>query len=323
MRDFLTLDRYALAHWLKEQGLPAFHAKQIFGWVYAKGVRDWDAMTNLSADLRSQLKKDFKLSVTRDPKVQTARNGTRTFQYTLHEGREATALLPITKQGLTLSLSSQLGWLDGCGITGGPKGSFGRNLQAAEILEQLYQTRAWTQKNLERGISKVAFDHMGEPLKNIKAVIAALEALTDPERGAMAPDQISIASVGVFEGIESLLELKQTLPLVIRLHAPNQHVRSKLIPFAKRYPFEPLMELCRRYAQQTGLPVTFEYSLIAGVNDHTDQAFELAQQIKKMRCKLLLIPFRPRGNLKPSDARAQKAFRTVLFGNKISHAIVE
>ena len=159
----------------------------------------------------------------------------------------------------------------------------------------------------------------------MKPLLATLEVLVDPQRIGFNPRKITISTVGIVEGISALLQARIPLNLTVGLHAPNQRLRQKLIPYAKRNRVPELMDICRRYAMQVGVPVTFDYVVLAGVNDHPDMALELAHLVKQLRCQVRVIPYNPVVGFswQAPPKKAVKAFRSVLFGNKIANSIYE
>lgn len=321
MIDFFTISVSDLRQWMLENEYPAFQAEQIFAWIYEKNVLDWNAMTNLSAPLRTALVKAFRLSTLKLVNERSNDSGVHKFSWGLIDGSVVETVLTLTRQGWHQTLSTQVGCPAACVFCASGK-RFVRNLQPAEVIEQYLRAKAWAAERGSKEIIHVAFDGMGEPLKNVKSLMAAIEGLS---QAGMRPNRMTVSTVGLVEGIEQLLTSRVRINLRVGLHAANQSLRQKIVPYAKRNRMDVLISVCRRYAMQTGLPVMFDYVMIAGLNDSPDQALELAHLIKQLRCQVRLIPCNPILGFKgeaPSK-KAIKAFRTVLFGSKIVNALYE
>ncbi len=322
MIDFLSISLSELRHWLVEHGHQTFQAESIFAWVYEKGIRDWKRMTNLAAPLRESLTKSFRLGVLEPKRVRAGAGGVQKFLWQLIDKSHVDSILTPSRYGWQLTMSTQVGCPVGCIFCASGK-RFVRNLQPAEIIDQFLQGRDWAAQQGNRTIGRIAFDGMGEPLKNVKPLLAALEALCDPQRIGFPSKKITISTVGIIDGIERLLQAQLPLQLTVGLHAPNQKLRQKLVPYAKKYRLPELMTVCRRYSMQTGQPVSFDYVLIDGFNDHPDQALELAHLVKNMRCQIRLLACNPVPGLpyRPPSKKAIKAFRSVLFGSKVGNKL--
>ncbi len=322
MIDFLVVELADLRDWLVERGYPGFQAEQIYSWVFDKGVRDWQHMTNLSAPLREELAKGFRLTALQPRRDRAGAGGVQKFLWQLIDKNYVDSVMTPGRQGWKLSISSQVGCPAACTFCASGK-RFVRNLQPAEMIDQFLQARAWVQERGARDIGHISFDGMGEPFKNTNSILTTLDVLC--ERLGFPAKKITMSTVGMIEGIERLLQAQLAVNLIVGLHAGNQQLRQKLVPYAKKNKLPELMDICRRYSMQMGIPIQFDYVMIEGVNDHPDQAFELTHLIKKMRCQLRLLPFNPTPGIhfKPSSKKAIKAFRSVLFGSKIPNTLEE
>lgn len=319
MQDFTSLSLTDLEEWLAKNDEPLFHAKQIFEWVYQKSVISWDLMTNLSKSLRVKLTTHLRLSVLELIKVTPSTDlETVKFLWKLPDGKLVESVLISSGSRRTVCVSSQVGCPAKCAFCASGKQGFFRNLRPSEIVAQVVQINNWLKDKDER-VCHVVYMGMGEPFKNYDAVIASINSLSDPARLNISQRRITVSTVGVTEGIKRLTNEGLKVSLVLSLHAPNQHIRQKIIPYARKYPLEEIMRSMDEYAAKTKRDITYEYTLIAGINDHPDHAFELANLLKGKQCTVNLIPYNPVPGirLKRPDKQAIKQFRSVLFGSKI------
>lgn len=319
MMDYGDLKRNSLEAWLKEQGEKEFHAKQILAWIFEKGVLSWDEMTNLSKDLREKLKKSFRLPVLELAKI-TPSNDLETYKFLwkLHEGNFVESVLICSGDRRTVCVSSQVGCPARCAFCASGQQGFFRNLRATEIIEQILQINIWLAKKGER-VSHIVFMGMGEPLKNYESVVKAINIISHPDFFNISQRRITVSTVGVVEGIKRLSNEGLKVNLVLSLHAPNQHIRKKIIPYARKYPLEDILSAMDDYASKTKRDITYEYTLISGINDHPDHAHELSHLLKGKQATVNLIPYNPvQGiRLKRPEKKAIKQFRSVLFGSNI------
>ena len=319
MQHFCGLSLDDLKVWLEKEGVKPFHAKQIFEWVYGKSTLDWDKMTNLSQELRAKLKKAFRLPTLELVRVQESSDlETYKFLWKMIDGNLIESVLICSDARRTVCVSSQVGCPAKCAFCASGKGGFVRNLATGEIVEQVVAINGWLQAKGER-VCHVVYMGMGEPFKNYEHVVASIRTLSHPDALNLSQRRITISTVGIVEGIQSLAKEGLKVNLVLSLHAPNQHIRMKIIPYARKYPLEAILEAMDEYARETKRDITYEYILISGINDHPDHAFELAHLLKGRQCTVNLIPYNPvRGlKLKKPDKKAIKEFRSVLYGCQI------
>lgn len=319
MLDFCDLSLDELAAWLKDQGEKEFHARQIFDWVYTKGVMSWDGMTNLSRDLRDKLSQKIKFPVLQLVKVQDSNDQeTYKFLWKLRDNSLVESVLICSGERRTVCVSSQVGCPAKCAFCASGKQGFFRNLRPSEIIEQILHINAWLAAKGER-VSHIVYMGMGEPFKNYDSVIKSVRMISSPETLNISQRRITISTVGVVEGIKRLTDEDLKVNLVLSLHAPNQHVRMKIIPYARKYPLETIMEAMDDYSKKTKRDITYEYTLIDGINDHADHAHELAHLLKGKQCTVNLIPYNPVAGLrlKRPEKKTIKQFRSVLYGCKI------
>lgn len=316
MLEYAEYEEQDWARWLEEQGERPFHARQIIEWIYQKGAVSWDAMTNLSKDLRVKLAARFRLPVLELCKMTPSKDGeTYKFLWTLHDGNKVESVLICSGARRTVCVSSQVGCPARCAFCASGQGGFYRNLRPSEIIEQVLQIQHWLAPRGER-VSHVVFMGMGEPLKNYESVVKVIALLTRDDRFGLSHRRITVSTVGIVEGIRRLAFEAVPVNLALSLHAPNQHIRKKIIPYARKYPLEDILQAVEEYSAKTKRDITYEYVLLAGINDHPDHAFELGNLLKGKQCTVNLIPYNPISGVKlrRPDKRAVKEFRSVLFG---------
>ena len=316
MIDFCELNTQELADWLSQQGEKPFHARQIFEWIYAKGVFDFEQMSNLALLLRQKLKETFRFPQLTLSKV-TESNDHQTFKFLwkLRDGNLVESVLIYSGDRRTVCVSSQVGCPAKCAFCASGKQGFMRNLRPSEILEQVLHINRWLQAKGER-VSHIVYMGMGEPFKNYDAVIRSIRMICSPETFNISQRRITVSTVGIIEGIKRLTLEEMQINLVLSLHAPNQNIRKKIIPYARKYPLEDLMRAMDEYAEKTKRDITYEYTLLAGINDSSENAFELAHLLQGRQCTVNLIPYNPVVGLrlKRPEKKTIKQFRSVLYG---------
>ena len=281
----LTLDQ--LQDKIKEMGLPAFRAKQIFQWLHQKRVSSFEEMTNLPADLRQRLGQGFTITnLEVDTRLVSAIDGTVKYLFRLPDGNAVESVLMKYKHGNSLCISTQVGCRMGCKFCASTLGGLVRNLTAAEMLEEVYTAEA------DSGckVDSLVLMGIGEPLDNYENVMTFLELLSCPEGKNLSLRHVSLSTCGLVDKIDQLAEKKLGLTLSISLHACDNPTRSGIMPVNNRYNIYELLESCRRYFAATGRRVSFEYALISGVNDTPQQADQLAELLRGMNCHVNLIP---------------------------------
>jgi len=319
MTDFCELSFDDLTAWLKAQGEKEFHARQLFDWVYEKSTLDLEKMTNLGKELRQKLASSFKFPVLQLVKVQPSTDlETYKFLWKLREGTFVESVLICSGTRRTLCVSSQVGCPAKCAFCASGKNGFVRNLRPAEIVEQILLVNQWLKERGER-ICHIVYMGMGEPLKNYDTVVKSIRLISDPRCLNLSQRRITVSTVGIVEGIKRLSLEGLKVSLVLSLHAPNQHVRQKIIPYARKYPLDAIMQAMDEYSERTKRDITYEYTMIAGINDHPDHAHELSHLLHGKQCTVNLIPYNPVPGLRLErpDKKAIKQFRSVLFGSRI------
>lgn len=275
-----------LTAWVQQQQQPAYRGKQIHQWIYQQGARSLTDISVLPKAWRSQLEA---VAVGRSQLYHRveAPDGTVKYLLKLIDGQVVeTVGIPSGKR-LTVCVSSQVGCPMACDFCATGKGGFLRNLERHEIVDQVLTV----QEDMQRRVSNVVFMGMGEPLLNMDAVLAAVRSIR--EDIGIGQRNITISTVGIPGHIRRLAQRQLQATLAVSLHASNQAVREQLIPSACRYPLADLLNECRDYVQLTGRRVTFEYILLAEVNDCDHHADELARHLRGFQSHVNLIPYNP------------------------------
>jgi 23S rRNA (adenine2503-C2)-methyltransferase len=289
---------------LASAGQPRFRAKQVWEWA-ARGAAGYDAMTNLPAALREQLAEAVPFSTLTPVHEAQSRDGTLKVLFHTADGRPVEAVLMRYRDGRrSLCLSSQSGCPLTCTFCATGAMKFGRNLTAGEILDQALHFR-----RIE-DVDHAVFMGMGEPLMNLDGVLAAARRL--PDLG-ITHRRTTISTVGWLPGIERLIEDPAPIRLALSLHAPDDALRSQIMPVNVRYPLADVLGACRRWNERKRRRVFIEYVMLAGVNDRYEQALQLAELLGTDTFKVNLIPYNPTGTAYDGSSReAIDAFRAVL-----------
>ena len=293
---------------------PRYRLSQLVSWVYQKGVLDYSRMTNIGLKAAEQLNEVFSLSVLDRANVIDSNDGETTkFLWKLQDEKFVESVLIRSSKRRTVCISSQVGCPASCAFCASGQLGLMRNLTTAEIVEQVVQVQSFLQ-DCGECVTHLVFMGMGEPLENLGAVLRAICILKDPYLGGISPRRITLSTVGVLEGIERLVDEKVGVNLALSLHAPNQKIREKIIPYARRVPMPILLAAARRYAKETKRDMTYEYVLIAGINDRIEDAKELGRLLKKDQCCVNLIPYNPvpKRTLKRPTTETIEAFRKTL-----------
>jgi 23S rRNA (adenine2503-C2)-methyltransferase len=280
----------ALRTWLGEEGLPAFRAEQILRWAYQRGVESFDDMTDIARPLRTALARAFALPVLRPSEISRAADGTCKLLFALEAGRAIESVVIPDPPRLTVCLSSQAGCAMGCAFCATARLGLQRNLSAVEIAAQLVAARRVLAPG-ER-LSNVVFMGMGEPLHNYDALVEALEILTADWGLGLSSRRITVSTVGLLPQLERLVR-ETAVSIAVSLTATTDALRNRLMPVNRRYPLAALMDTCRCLPIAQRRRITFEYVLLAGVNDAPADATRLVTLLHGIRAKVNLIPFNP------------------------------
>ena len=295
---------------MKELGQPAFRAKQIFHWLHQKLVTEFSAMTDQPKALLAKLEEGYTIAAPAIVRRQQSKDGTVKYLFALEDGNCIETVIMRYHYGVTACVSSQVGCRMGCRFCASTQAGRVRNLEAGEIAGQIYAA----QKDIGERISHIVLMGIGEPLDNFDNVMDFLSIISSPDGVNIGMRNISLSTCGIVPMIDKLAEKKLQLTLSISLHAPNDAMRSGMMPVNDAYPVAQLIAACRRYQQTTGRRVSFEYSMVRGVNDSPATAKELAALIRGMGAHVNLIPINPVDGspYSATDAENVKRFQTLL-----------
>jgi len=293
--NLFDLDEVRMRAFFESIGEKPFRAQQLLKWIYHQGVTDFDRMTNLSVDLRQRLQRLAEVTPPRILSEQVSLDGTTKWLIGFGGGNAVeTVFIPETSRG-TLCISSQVGCALNCTFCATGAQGFNRNLSTAEIIGQVWlAARALGhERNGTRRITNVVLMGMGEPLLNFDAVVPALSLLRNDLGFGFAAKRVTLSTAGLVPGIDRLRETID-VALAVSLHAPEDRLRETLVPLNRKYPIKELMRSCSDYvSDKHKRTVTFEYTLIDGVNDHPEHARQLVKLLRRLPSKLNLIPFNP------------------------------
>lgn len=321
--NLFDLDQVQLREFFESIGEKPFRAEQVLKWVYHQGVTDFDQMTNLGIALRQRLSE---VAVIEPPRVlseQLSTDGTTKWLIGFGGGNAVeTVFIPEPNRG-TLCISSQVGCALNCTFCATGAQGFNRNLSTGEIIGQVWLAAQSLghQRNGKRRITNVVLMGMGEPLLNFDAVVGALSLMRDDLGFGFAAKRVTLSTAGLVPGIDRLRDTID-VALAVSLHAPEDALRETLVPLNRKYPIKELMRSCADYvSDKHKRSVTFEYTLIDGVNDHPEHARQLVKLLRRLPSKLNLIPFNPfpgtRYRCSPED-RIRKFQEIVMAGGLIA-----
>ncbi len=286
MIDLRSMEYAELEAFLTESGEPKYRAKQIFSWVM-QGAESFDEMTNISKKTKQMLmEKCFISKLSIKEKYISKIDGTIKYLFALDDGNCIETVIMRYHHGITVCISSQVGCRMGCGFCASTIGGLYRSLTAGEILNQVI----YAQKDIKERISNIVMMGIGEPLDNYDNVIKFLHNVNHSDGLNIGYRHISLSTCGIVDKIYKLADENLPITLSVSLHAPNNEIRGGIMPVNHKYKIEELIEACRAYIKKTTRRISFEYSLISGVNDSVENAEELAKLLQGMLCHINLIP---------------------------------
>lgn len=289
--DIKELTLTALKTWLQASDAKPFHAGQIFKWIYARDIDDFNDMSDIGKTLRARLNDRFFIHRLEKKAVETAADGTRKYLFKLNDGNFIESVLIPERNHDTLCISSQVGCAQGCRFCLTGKDGLVRNLTRGEVLAQIRDIRSELEDPAR--LTNLVFMGMGEPLANYDAVVSAIETITDAAYGmAFAARRVTLSTAGL---VPNIIRLGQdtAISLAVSLNATDNRTRNHLMPINRKYPIDTLIETCRRYPLKKHRKITFEYILIKGVNDSVEDAQRLGRLLRPSWAKINLIPFNP------------------------------
>ena len=289
-KDIKSLNLEELKTELESMGEKAFRAKQMYEWMHVKLVRSFDEMTNLSAKFREQCKEKYEYTCVNPVRIQESKiDGTKKFLFELSDGNVVESVWMQYKHGNSVCISSQVGCRMGCKFCAGER------------------------------VSNVVVMGTGEPMDNYNNILKFLHLLTDENGLNISQRNVTVSTCGIVPRMRQLADEKLQITLALSLHATTDEKRRKLMPIANRYSIKELMEVCQYYFEQTGRRITFEYSLVGGVNDTEEDARELIALAKPLCCHINLIPVNPikERDYVQSDTKHIQAFKNKLESKMI------
>jgi 23S rRNA (adenine2503-C2)-methyltransferase len=320
--NLLDFDLDGLTAWFTELGEKPFRARQVFHWIHQSGATDFAQMTDIAKTLREKLQQDAVVQAPAATYAHTSADGTRKWLFEAGVGNGIeTVFIPEDDRG-TLCVSSQVGCALECTFCSTGRQGFNRNLTVAEIIGQLWvahhglrgEVNRTTGEISDRPVTNVVMMGMGEPLANFENVVTALGIMLDDHAYGLSRRRVTVSTSGLVPAMDRLAE-RCPVALAVSLHAPNDALRDQIVPINRKYPLAELMAACRRYLVHAPRDfITFEYVMLAGVNDQPEHAHQLIGLTRDVPCKFNLIPFNPfphSGYEKPR-AESMRVFRQIL-----------
>ena len=309
--DIKSYNLEQLKNELSQMGEKPFRAGQIYKWLHIDRVSSFDEMTNLSKDLRHKLDEKYEIITLKPEKVLISKiDGTRKYLFGIKGGAVIESVLMRYHHGNSVCISTQSGCRMGCRFCASTLNGLDRNLTTSELLEQIYQI----EKNIDERVSNIVLMGSGEPLDNFENVTNFIRMITDENGANISQRNITVSSCGIVPKLKELADLKLQITLAISLHAPNDELRKTMMPIANKYSIEEIMDVCRYYIGCTGRRISFEYSLVKGVNDSMECAKQLIELVKGMNCHINLIPVNP---IKERDYKQTGKDEVYAFKNKL------
>ena len=306
--DILSFNLEELTEHIRSFGMPKYRASQIFEWLHKKNVKSFSDMKNLPNDLCKLLEESYVInSVEIKKKLVSKIDGTEKFLYKLHDGSLIETVVMEYSFGRSVCISSQAGCKMGCVFCASGESGFLRNLSAAEMLAQVYGTN-----NLDP--KRVVLMGCGEPLDNFENVLRFIEIVSHKQGKNIGQRNITLSTCGIVPRIYELAKLNLQINLAVSLHAPTNMLRQQLMPIANAYPLDELVTSCKHYADFTKRRVTYEYSMIDGVNDDESCAEKLAKLLKGSLCHINLIPI----NKTSSSLNSSKSNKIINFSETLN-----
>ena len=320
MTDIKSLTLSELTQEMESIGEKKFRAAQIYSWLHERLVDDFDEMTNLSKGLREKLKENYELPNLTLVRVQTSKiDETSKFLFRLSDGNVIESVLMKYHHGNSVCISSQVGCRMGCRFCASTLDGLERGLKPSEMLDQIYQIQKWSKER----VHNVVVMGTGEPLDNYDALLRFIHLLTCEGGLHISQRNLTVSTCGIVPNMRRLADEKLQITLALSLHASSQEKRKTLMPVANKYELSEVLDACRYYFSQTGRRITFEYSLVGGVNDSEEDARELTELVKDINCHINLIPVNPikERDYVQSDTGAIQRFKNKLEKSGINVTI--
>lgn len=318
--DLRSMTIIELQNIITELGDAKYRAGQIFEWMHRKQVDDFSEMKNIPAKLKDLISAENMIYTVRKERMQESKeDGTRKYLFELHDGEYVESVFMRYSHGNSVCVSSQVGCRMGCSFCASTLDGLVRNLTAGEILGQIYSIM----KDTGERISNVVIMGSGEPFDNYENVLKFMRLLNDEKGLNISGRNITVSTCGLVDKIRQFADEEMTATLAISLHASNDDKRKEIMPIANRYTIAEIIEACKYFFEKTGRRLTFEYSLIAGVNDSEMEAKELSDLLRGLNCHVNLIPVNPvkESGYKSPSKEAANAFKNKLEKNHINVTI--
>ena len=311
MVDIKSLTKAELEEEFASKDLKKFRAGQVYDWMHVKLARSFDEMTNLSKDLRTRLADEYDYTSLKIERVkESAIDGTAKFLFELNDGNFVESVFMRYKHGNSVCISSQVGCRMGCRFCASTLDGLVRSLKPSEMLDQIYAIS----HHMGERISNIVVMGMGEPLDNFDNLLRFIELITNTDGLNISARNITVSTCGLVEKIRELADKRLAITLALSLHAASDEQRKKLMPVANRYSIEELMQACAYYFETTGRRISFEYSLVSGVNDTIEDVQRLSVLAKRVSAHINLIPVNP---IKERDYRRGSRDEILAFKNKL------
>jgi 23S rRNA (adenine2503-C2)-methyltransferase len=318
--DIKSLTLSELTDEVKALGEPAFRAKQLYEWMHVKMARSTEEMTNIPKSLKEKIKENFDYVCLESVQVQESHiDETKKFLFALSDGNVIESVFMKYKFGVSVCISSQVGCRMGCKFCASTLDGVERNLLPSEMLDQIYSISRITGEK----VSRVVVMGSGEPLDNYDNLLRFITLLTDENGINMSQRNLTVSTCGIVPNILRLADEDLSINLALSLHASNNDKRKELMPIANKYEIHEVLDACKTYFEKTGRQLTFEYSLVGGVNDTDEDARELAELIKGLNAVVNLIPVNPikERDYKPTDRTQALSFKNKLEKSRINVTI--
>lgn len=311
MTEIKSLSLEELTRETEAMGEPKYRAKQVYEWLHVKLASSFDEMTNIPASLRKKLNDNYEFTQLKIERVQESKiDGTRKFLFELPDGNFIESVWMSYHHGNSVCISSQVGCRMGCRFCASTLDGLVRSLSPAEMLEQIYEITKYTKER----VSNVVVMGTGEPMDNYDNLIKFVKLLTCEEGLNISQRNVTVSTCGLVPKIRQFAEENLQVTLALSLHAPNDEKRRELMPIANRYTIKECLDACDYYFEKTKRRVSFEYSLVAGVNDNDKEAEELSKLLKNHNGHVNLIPVNP---IKERDYKRSDMSRIYAFQNKL------
>lgn len=285
--DIKSMEYEELIKFFTDMGEKPFRAKQVYQWMHEKQADGFEDMTNLSKNLREKLSETCTYTCLENVQTLVSKlDGTRKYLFRLADGYVIESVLMRYQHGNSVCISTQVGCRMGCRFCASTVGGLTRSLATSEILDQIYEI----ERHIGERVSNVIIMGIGEPLDNYENVIRFIRMLSDENGLHISQRNITLSTCGLVPKIYDLMREELTITLAISLHAPNDEIRREMMPVANRFSMNEIMDACRKYIEETGRRITFEYTMVQGTNDSRENALELAARLRGMLCHVNLIP---------------------------------